>query len=152
MMSNDQLLEFLKGLAPDAELSMGKQYVEALVPAAKLHDVAHALKHNTQSSFDYMICLSGVDYADHIQIVYHLESTTHRHAMVLKVKTGGRDNPAIDSVYDIWAGAEFHEREVFDLLGVSFNNHPDLRRLFLEDNWGYPLRKDYVDDVHIVSR
>lgn len=151
-MTNDQLSEHLKGMAPEAEIAVGPQYLEVTVPADQLHSIAKALKGNPETSFDYLICLSGVDYPEYIMIVYHLESTTHRHAMVLKVKTAGREEPAIDSLYDIWAGAEFHEREVFDLLGVKFNKHPDLRRLFLDDTWGHPLRKDYVDEVHIVSR
>ena len=72
--------------------------------------------------------------------------------MVLKVKTADRVNMRIDSVSDIWQTAKYHEREVYDLLGVVFNNHNDLRRLFLEDGWGFPLRKDYVDEVRIVER
>jgi NADH-quinone oxidoreductase subunit C len=71
---------------------------------------------------------------------------------VLKVRTADRENAEVDSVNDIWATAEFHEREVFDLLGVRFNNHPDLRRLFLDDEWGFPLRKDYRDEINIIER
>ena len=72
--------------------------------------------------------------------------------MVLKVKTSDRVKPVIDTVSDIWHTAKYHEREVYDLLGVEFNNHTDLRRLFLEDGWGFPLRKDYVDEAKIVER
>ena len=60
--------------------------------------------------------------------------------------------PGIDTVSDVWSSAEFHEREVYDLLGVQFTNHPDLRRLFLDDDWGFPLRKDYRDDINIIER
>ena len=72
--------------------------------------------------------------------------------MVLKVKTANREEPVLDTVTPVWRTAKYHEREVFDLLGVKFNNHTDLRRLFLDDDWGYPLRKDYVDEVRIISR
>jgi NADH:ubiquinone oxidoreductase subunit C len=58
----------------------------------------------------------------------------------------------LDSVTDIWPTAEFHEREIYDLLGIKFNNHPDLRRLFLDETWGFPLRKDFKDDIHVVER
>ena len=87
-----------------------------------------------------------------MQIVYHIESTKHRHVMVMKCDTADREDPKIDSVREIWQTAKYHEREAYDLLGVHFNNHNDLRRLFLEDGWGFPLRKDYKDEVRIVER
>ena len=81
-----------------------------------------------------------------------LHSTKHGHSVELKVKTENRENPAFDTVSDIWQAANFYEREVFDLFGIRFNNHPDLRRIVLDENWqGYPFRKDYVDEVNIVD-
>ena len=151
-MTNEQLTTYLSGKFQDIELKQGTQYLEITVPNTKLHSFARMLKDTTELAFDYLVCLSGVDYPDHIAVVYHLESTTNGHFIVLKVKTGDRQDPRLDTLCDVWPTAEFHEREVFDLLGVTFNNHPDLRRLFLEDNWGFPLRKDYVDDIHIVER
>jgi NADH-quinone oxidoreductase subunit C len=151
-MTNEQLATYLSGKFPDAELKPGTQYLEMTVTADKLHAIAGHLKENSEMAFDYLFCLSGVDYPEYLSVVYHLESTLHRHYLVLKVNTAGRLNPAIDTVCDIWPTAEFHEREAFDLLGIHFNNHPDLRRMFLDDTWGHPLRKDYVDDVHIVER
>jgi NADH-quinone oxidoreductase subunit C len=70
----------------------------------------------------------------------------------LKVQLTDRKNPAVDSVTPVWATAEFHEREVFDLFGIRFNNHPNLQRLFLEDDYGYPLRKDFRDEINIIER
>ena len=70
----------------------------------------------------------------------------------MKVKTPDRENPEFQSVTDIWKTADLHEREVYDLLGIKFTGHPDLRRLFLDSSWGYPLRKDYVDDINIVTK
>jgi NADH-quinone oxidoreductase subunit C len=151
-MTNEQLTGYLSGKFPDAELKTGTQYLEMTVPADKLHSVASHLKESSELAFDYLFCLSGVDYPEYLSVVYHLESTFHKHYLVLKVNTSGRLNPAIDTVCDIWPTAEFHEREAFDLLGIHFNNHPDLRRMFLDETWGHPLRKDYVDDVHIVER
>jgi NADH:ubiquinone oxidoreductase subunit C len=88
----------------------------------------------------------------YLEVVYHLESTTLTHQLVLKVRTDDRENGSVDTVCDIWRTAELHEREAYDLLGIRFNNHPDLRRFFLEEGWiGHPLRKDYVDEVNIVE-
>ncbi len=84
-------------------------------------------------------------------MVYHLTSTIHRHMLVVKSKLD-RINPEIETVSDIWRTAEFHEREVYDLFGVKFLHHPDLRRLFMTDEWnGWPLRKDYEDPVNMIK-
>lgn len=151
-MTNEELQAYLAGEFSNAEVKLGNQYVEITVKAEDLHGIAVHLKETPQLSFDYLICLSGVDYPESMQIVYHLESVTHRHAVVMKVNTAGRLDPKVDTVSDVWQTAKYHEREVYDLLGVKFNNHSDLRRLFLEDGWGFPLRKDYKDEVRIVER
>ena len=137
---------------PAAEVKSGAQYAEMTVKAEDLHETAIQLKGNAELSFDYVFCLTGVDYAENMGIIYHLESVHHRHTMVLKVRTADRVNPAIDTVSDVWVTAKYHEREAYDLLGIHFNNHTDLRRLFLDDSWGFPLRKDYVDEIRIVER
>ena len=83
-------------------------------------------------------------------MVYHMTSTQHRHVIVIKSKLD-RTTPQIETVSDIWRTAEFHDREVFDLFGVVFINHPDLRRLILTDDFeGYPLRKDFEDPVNMI--
>jgi len=151
-MTNEELKLVLTEKFPEAEVLQGVQYVEMTVTAGALYDTAVLLKETDEISFDYLFCLTGVDYAENMGIIYHLESIKHRHVMVLKVRTADRVNPAIDTVSDVWITAKYHEREVYDLLGVHFNNHTDLRRLFLEDGWGFPLRKDYVDEVRIVER
>ena len=151
-MTNDELITVLTERFPAAEIKQGIQYVEMTVEAEDLHETAVQLKQTDEIYFDYLICLTGIDYPENMGIIYHLESIKHRHVMVLKVRTADRVNPAIDTVSDVWITAKYHEREVYDLLGVHFNNHTDLRRLFLEDGWGFPLRKDYVDEVRIVER
>ena len=151
-MKNEDLISTLEAMSAELNVKQGVQYVEATIPANGLHAFMQAIKENSSLSFDYMICLTGVDYPEYIQVVYHLQSVTHRHVLVVKVNTDGRENPTLDTVSDVWPAAEFHECEVYDLLGVRFNNHPDLRRLFMDDTWGYPLRKDFKDDIHIVSR
>jgi len=151
-MDKVQLVEFIKSLDPDLEIKEGRQFTEVTIPPAKFHSVAKNLRESEKTSFDYMSSLSGVDYGNDLGVVYHLFSTKHKHGIVLKTRTTDRVNPQLDSVSDIWKTADFHEREVFDLLGIRFTNHPDLRRLFLDSSWGYPLRKDYVDDINIVTK
>ncbi len=151
-MDNIQLGEFIKSIDKDLEVKEGKQYVEVTLPATKLHSVAAQLRERDETKFDYLFCLTGVDYGHDMGVIYHLRSTILGHAIVLKVRTSDRENPQFDSVSDIWITADFHEREAFDLLGIRFANHPDLRRLFLDSSWGYPLRKDYVDDINIVTK
>lgn len=151
-MSNDELKELITGLCPEAIFKPGVQFPEVTLPADALNRVCLALKNNPETAFDYLFCLTGVDKSDCFEVVYHLDSTIHRHIIVLKARTADRENPVLDTVGDIWPTASAHEREVYDLLGVRFNKHPDMRRLFLEDGWGFPLRKDYVDPIRIVER
>ena len=137
---------------PEVEFEENVQYLIAIVPASKIYPLALELRNYQETLFDYMFCLTGADYPDHMQVIYHLQSTTHKHSIVIKAKIDSRDKPEIDTVCDIWRTAEFHEREVYDLLGIVFRNHPDLRRIFLDDDWvGYPLRKDYEDPYNIVE-
>jgi NADH-quinone oxidoreductase subunit C len=151
-MDKIQLGEFIKSIDQDLEIKEGKQFIEVTVPPSKLYLLARELRGNKESQFDFLFCLSGVDYGQDLGVVYHLRSTVHDHVVVLKTRTSDRDNPQFDSVSDIWKTADFHEREAYDLLGIRFKNHPDLRRLFLDNSWGFPLRKDYVDNINIVTK
>jgi NADH:ubiquinone oxidoreductase subunit C len=151
-MDKIQLGEFIKSIDQDLEIEEGKQYVEVTVPPLKLYLLAKQLRDKKEAQFDFLFCLSGVDYGQDLGVVYHLRSTIYDHTIVLKTRTSDREHPQFDSVSDIWKTADFHEREAFDLLGIRFTNHPDLRRLFLDSSWGYPLRKDYVDDINIVTK
>jgi NADH-quinone oxidoreductase subunit C len=141
---NPSLLEFTEE---------GSQFLNIIVKPEQLYQLMTKLKTDSETNFDYLFCLSGVDWGTDLGVVYHLESTTHRHTIVVKVNTKDRENPNLDTVCDIWRTAEFHEREVFDFFGIIFNNHPNLKRLFLTDEWeGFPLRKDYVDDINMVIK
>jgi NADH:ubiquinone oxidoreductase subunit C len=151
-MDKIQLGEFIKSINQDLEIREGKQYVEVTVPPSKLYSLAKELRDRKEAQFDFLYCLSGVDYGQDLGVVYHLRSTIFDHVIVIKTRTSDREHPQLDSVSDIWKTADFHEREAFDLLGIRFINHPDLRRLFLDNSWGYPLRKDYVDDINIVTK
>ena len=108
--------------------------------------VAEYLAHDQETAFDFLACLSAVDYvADNVlACVYDLYSMTQHHWFAVKVYTD-RDNPHIPSVMDLWPAANWHEREAFDLMGITFDGHTDLRRILLPEDWvGHPLRKDYV--------
>lgn len=129
------------------------QFLNVLIKPEDLHEFALQLKYNQETSFDFLFCLTGMDWGADLGVVYHLESTRHKHQIVVKVNTPDRDNPVFDSVCDIWFTAEFHEMEVFDFFGIKFNNHPNLKRLFMPPDWvGFPLRKDYTDKVNMVIK
>lgn len=151
-MDQSALKERILTLVPKAEYQENKQFLAFAIPPDQLHELALHLRNDADLAFDYLFCLSGVDRVNVLEVVYHLESTIHKHQLVLKVQTSDRENGAFDTVCDIWRTAELHEREVFDLFGIRFNNHPDLRRFFLDENWvGHPLRKDYKDEINIIE-
>jgi NADH:ubiquinone oxidoreductase subunit C len=145
-MDKIELGEFIKALDSGFEIKEGKQFTEVTVTPAKLHSLASQLRENEETLFDFLVSVTGVDYGPDLGLIYHLRSTKYGHTVVIKSRTADRENPRFDSVSDIWEAADLHEREAFDLLGIRFANHPDLRRLFLNSSWGFPLRKDYVDD------
>ena len=117
-----------------------------IVPAANLTDLCRFLKESEHFKLDYLANLTAVDYPpERIELVYHLYSMAQKHGpLMLKVKVP-RDNPQAPSVTPVWRGAEYQEREVFDLYGIVFQGHPDLRRILMWDGFeGHPMRKDYV--------
>lgn len=158
-MTNEALQNLISSWIPDP-IAIGlefteekSQFLNITVQPEQLHQLMTQLKNNPDTKFDYLFCLSGVDWGKELGVVYHLESTTHRHQLVVKVKTEDRENPTFDTVCTIWRTAEFHEREVFDFFGIQFTNHPNLKRLFLTEEWdGFPLRKDYVDEINMVIK
>ncbi len=152
MMENrNEFEDFVSKNIPYCTLNQGAQYPELIIPAEKLHAAAAALKNYKEQPFDYLVSLTAIDHLDKFTMVYHLESTLTRTMIVLKAVLEDREEPQIDTVSDLWITAEFHERGVFDLFGIRFKNHPDLRRFFLEDDYGFPLRKDFKDDVNIIE-
>ena len=151
-MNNEQLKVAISGIVPDAAFEENKQFLMATVSPEKLHKLLKDLKEMHETSFDYLFCISGVDIQNKLMVVYHLESKKHGHQVVLKTGTDDRENPVLDSIADLYKGAEMHENEIFDLFGIVFKGHPNLRRMFMPDDWkGFPLRKDYVDEVNIVE-
>lgn len=120
------------------------------VPYRLFHDLALCLRNDEDFQFDFLVCMTGMDWGETLGVIYHLRSTTLGHEIVLRTETENRENPELASVSDIWATANLNEREVFDFFGIRFVNHPDMRRLFLRNDWvGYPFRKDYNADESI---
>jgi len=115
-----------------------------LVSPSRVKDVALALRDDPRFAFDQLMLLSGMDYTGgKLGVVYHCASTTLQHRIVLKVELT-TDRPHCASVESVWKTANWHEREAFDMFGIIFDGHPDLRRILMPDDWeGYPLRKDF---------
>jgi NADH-quinone oxidoreductase subunit C len=122
-----------------------------LVPPKNIVAVCRFLKENDEMSFDLPNQMTAVDYIkeNQFELVYYLYSTRHKHAIVVKSRID-RAAPEIESVTPIWSGMDWQEREVFDLMGITFTGHPNLKRIMMWDGFpGHPLRKDYV---HVTDR
>ena len=116
-----------------------------LVKSEFLLPVATYLKDTPELDFDYLASVTAVDYYIYFEVVYHLTSLPHNHSLVLKTRCYGRDNPSLPSVVSLWRGADYQEREIYDLMGISFTGHPNLKRIFLWEGFeGHPLRRDYL--------
>ncbi len=124
-----------------------RDQVSVIVKKDRIKEIMKYLHSTPELYFDLLTDLCGVDYLGkkepRFEVVYHLYSIKHRHMIRIKAEVTD-DECSIDSVVDIWAGADWHERECFDLYGIAFNGHPDLRRILMPEDWeGHPLRKDY---------
>jgi NADH:ubiquinone oxidoreductase subunit C len=151
-MDIEKLKEKVLSLIPEAQLEENKQFVSFVIPSDKFHPLVENLKSTEDTAMDYLFCLSGVDMGKELMVVYHLSSTKHGHEIVLKVKTADRENPVVETISDLYKSADFYEREVYDMFGIRFNHHPDMRRIFLDENWkGFPCRKDYTDEINIIE-
>jgi NADH-quinone oxidoreductase subunit C len=134
----------LRGRFPDAvsEAVMAVDIPTFTVDPARVLEIAHHLKHDL--AFTFPVLASGVDMKDRIDMVWHLLNPDTGQFVALRVKLE-RDTPRVASLTPVWAGMDWHEREAYDLLGILFDDHPDLRRILLPDDWeGFPLRKDYT--------
>ena len=149
-MTNEEVKEFITTIQPSATFDETGEWLNIFIESTEWKKLARSLR-DAPFNFDYLFCLTCIDWKTDLTMVYHLTSTIHRHVIVIKSKLD-RTIPRIETVSDIWRTAEFHEREVFDLFGVVFINHPDLRRLILTDDFeGFPLRKDFEDPVNMIK-
>ena len=116
-----------------------------LVKSESLLEVAAFLKATPRLEFDYLTAITSVDYRDYFELVYQLTSIKHNHSLVVKTRSYDRENPTLPSVVSLWRGADFQEREIYDLMGISFAGHPNLKRIFLWEGFpGHPLLKRQV--------
>ena len=150
-MQNDELQANVSQLLTTATFEEGGDWLTVNVGADELLPLASQLRNDQALTFNYLFCLTCIDWKTHLTMVYHLTSTQYRHSLVLKVKLD-RDRPAVESLAFVWRTAEFHEREVYELFGVDFIHHPDLRLLILPDGWEgkNPLRKDFEDPINMI--
>jgi NADH-quinone oxidoreductase subunit C len=115
-----------------------------LVKTTSLPAVTAYLKNTEDFDFDYLNFITAVDYYSYFEVVYHLTSLKHNHSVFLKTRCYDRSSPSVPSLTSLYQGADFQEREVYDLFGIKFEGHPNLKRLFLWEGFdGYPLRKDF---------
>ncbi len=163
MKTSEEIYKSLKEKFGDSIIELNSSLpIEAfiIVNPLSIDEVCLFLKENEEFKFDSLMCLSGIDDANGekktnedgssaivggtLSVVYHLESIELKHKVTLKV-SANKDNPEVKSVAGIWRHADWHEREAYDLIGIKFLNHPDLRRILMPYDWeaGHPLRKDY---------
>ncbi len=124
-----------------------------MVDAERWLEVAGALRHDPALAFDLLRLVSAVDWTDRLSSVYHLYSFAHDHEAIVNVDLP-RENPRVASVAALWPAADWHEREAYDMMGIVYEGHPELKRILLPDDWaGYPLRKDYVqpEEYHGIT-
>lgn len=148
-MEPDKIAEIVREAYP-SEVIEAREFrgqVSATLKKENIKDVMRYLRTSHELYFDFLRDLCGVDYLGkkqpRFEVVYHLYSMKHRHMIRIKAEVSEND-PCIDSVVEIWRGAVWHERECYDMFGITFNGHPDLRRILLPEDWeGHPLRKDY---------
>jgi NADH-quinone oxidoreductase subunit C len=138
-----EVAEKIGGQLPEA--IVGYDDFTVLVRSESLLEVCRFLNQTPGLDFNYLVNLTGVDYLDYLEVVYHLASLKHNHSIVLKTRCYHRENAVVPSVTSIWQGADFQEREAYDLLGIRFEGHPNMKRIFLWEGFqGYPLRRDYL--------
>ena len=139
----DDVAKKLEEIIPGSIIGSDKAVV--IVDSGSLYKVAEYLKNTNGFEFDYLANLTAVDYMDYFEVIYNLISLKNNHSLVLKTRCYGRVNPSIPSVVDLWRTADYQEREIFDLFGIVFTGHPNLKRLFMWEGFeGHPLRRDYL--------
>jgi NADH-quinone oxidoreductase subunit C len=150
-MGNDELKTTIGDILPAATFEEGGEWLNINVEAKDWLSFAQQLRNDDSLFFDYLFCLTCIDWKTHLTMVYHLSSTKYRHNIVVKSKLE-RNKPEIETVCKIWRTAEFHEREVYEMFGVNFLNHPDLRLLILPDGWEgkNPMLKDFEDPINMI--
>ncbi|MEO6489000.1 MAG: NADH-quinone oxidoreductase subunit C [Ferruginibacter sp.] len=150
-MGNEELKGYITELLPAAVFEDGGEWVNINIDPKAWQTTAEKLRQDPILFFNYLFCVTCIDWKTHLTMVYHLSSTNHRNTLVVKIKLDNTD-PRVRSVANIWKTAEFHEREAYEMFGVNFIEHPDLRLLILPDGWEgrNPMRKDFEDPINMI--
>lgn len=146
-MTKEELKHYLGVTFPNLEVKETFNFPLLIVNKEDVIEVLSKLKTAAETKFNFLFCETAVDRNPNFEVVYHLSSTYYHHDLEVKVILEDRENPEIDSVYGLWEAADLYEDEIYDMFGIRFKGHPNLRRIMLTDEWnGFPLRKDYQDD------
>lgn len=149
-MSNEEIKEIISSTLPTATFDETGEWLNIIIDSKDWKTIATVCR-NGALQMDFLFCLTCIDWKTHLTMVYHLTSTKLRHNIVVKANLD-LAIAEIESICAIWRTAEFHEREVFEMFGVNFLDHPDLRKLILEDDFkGFPLRKDFEDPINMIK-
>ena len=151
-MTTEELKIKITELLPTAVFEEGGEWLNINAEPTNWLPFAKQLRNDDSLLFDFLFCVTCIDWKTHLTMVYHLRSTTYHHNIVVRAKLD-RNHPEIETVAHIWRTAEFHEREVYEMFGVNFLNHPDLRLLILPDGWEgkNPMRKDFEDPINMIK-
>ena len=142
-LSGKEIAGQLEEKCPGSIVESGRDCI--VVNSDSLLAVAAFLKDTRGLDLDYLNYITAIDYYDHFEVVYQMVSLEHNHSLVLKTRCYQRDNPTLPSVVSLWQGADFQEREIYDLMGIKFEGHPNMKRIVLWEGFqGHPLRKDYL--------
>ena len=142
-LSSSEVAKQIAERFPDALIEASDTAI--VINSESLLSAVAFLKETDGLDFDYLSSITAVDYYDYFELVYQLTSMKHNHSLILKTRCHGRENPTVPSVVSLYQGADFQEREIYDLMGISFEGHLNLKRIFLWEGFeGHPLRKDYL--------
>lgn len=142
-LSGKVLARRLQEITPDAVIKSNDSSV--WVRPEAMCDVASFLRNDAELEFDFLNAVSAIDFVEYFELVYHLTSMAKGHTGVIRSRVYGREEPTVHSVVSVWQGADFQEREIWDLMGVIFEGHPNMKRIMLWEGFeGHPLRKDFL--------
>lgn len=143
-LSGKEVAAKLEQKFPDSIIESNKDSL--LVKSESLFELISFLKTTPEFEFNYLNTITAVDYSDYFEVVYHLTSMEHNHSLVIKTRCYGREDLVVPSIVSLYEGANPQEREIYDLMGISFEGHPNMKRMLLWDGFqGHPLRKDYLE-------
>jgi NADH-quinone oxidoreductase subunit C len=149
--TKEELRNKINQQLPDFKMEESCDFLILFVAKDKIVDISAWLKDDRDTLFDMLSCETAVDRKTHFEMVYHLTSTIYRHNLVIKVLLEDLLEPTIQSISSLWKSAELFECEIFDLFGIRFLEHQNLRRLFMPNDWeGFPLRKDYDPNQVVI--